>query len=81
MGEIWQDLGHRPLVFVRFNPDKYNDKDRNNTLSLWRTKKCGTFNVWLVLAHHCILWYTMSVLQRKTNKEDTRLDDKTNFEE
>ncbi len=30
MGEIWNDVSHRPIVFVRFNPDKYEDKDGNN---------------------------------------------------
>ncbi len=30
MEEIWNDVGHHPIVFVRFNPDKYKDKDGNN---------------------------------------------------
>ena len=25
--EISKDLGHRPIVFIRFNPDSYIDKD------------------------------------------------------
>ena len=26
-----QDVGHRPIVFIRFNPDDYLDKDKNIT--------------------------------------------------
>ena len=26
-----QDIGHRPIVFIRFNPDDYLDKDKNIT--------------------------------------------------
>ncbi len=33
MGEIWNDVGHRPIVFVRFDPDKYKDKDGNSAPS------------------------------------------------
>jgi hypothetical protein len=28
MMEIFQDLGSRPMVFIRFNPDKYIDSNR-----------------------------------------------------
>ena len=29
--ELSQDLGHRPIVFIRFNPDDYYDKDTHIT--------------------------------------------------
>ena len=32
--ELSQDLGHRPIVFIRFNPDKYNMNDTKIT-SCW----------------------------------------------
>ena len=32
--EISQDLGHRPIVFIRFNPDDYNTNDKKIT-SCW----------------------------------------------
>jgi hypothetical protein len=32
--EISQDLGHRPIVFIRFNPDDYNTNDKKFT-SCW----------------------------------------------
>ena len=28
--ELSQDLGFRPIVFIRFNPDDYIDKEGNN---------------------------------------------------
>jgi len=33
--EISQDLGHRNIVFIRFNPDKYIDKNKNTINSCW----------------------------------------------
>ncbi len=41
MGEIWNDVDHRPIVFVRFNPDKYKDKDGNNVPSPWGEKRAN----------------------------------------
>ena len=38
--EISQDLGHRPIVFIRFNPDEYNKNDKNIT-SCWGCNKKG----------------------------------------
>jgi EsV-1-7 cysteine-rich motif len=32
--ELSQDIGHRPLVFIRFNPDSYKNKEENIT-SCW----------------------------------------------
>ncbi len=41
MGEIWEDLGHRPLVFVRFNPDRYKDELGRNVPSPWGGKRAN----------------------------------------
>jgi hypothetical protein len=38
--ELSQDLGHRPIVFVRFNPDDY-DKNGSNITSCWGPDKNG----------------------------------------
>jgi hypothetical protein len=35
--QISQDIGHRPLVFIRFNPDDYLDGSGNNIASCWTT--------------------------------------------
>lgn len=32
--ELSQDLGHRPIIFIRFNPDEYNNTDEKIT-SCW----------------------------------------------
>ena len=38
--ELSQDLGHRPIVFIRFNPDDY-DKNGKNVTSCWGQDKNG----------------------------------------
>jgi hypothetical protein len=38
--ELSQDLGHRPIVFIRFNPDDYN-KNGTNVTSCWGPDKNG----------------------------------------
>ena len=38
--ELSQDLGHRPIVFIRFNPDDYK-KDEKNITSCWGCDKNG----------------------------------------
>jgi hypothetical protein len=38
--ELSQDLGHRPIVFIRFNPDDYI-KDGKNITSCWSNDKNG----------------------------------------
>jgi hypothetical protein len=38
--ELSQDLGHRPIVFIRFNPDDY-EKNGNVISSCWSINKKG----------------------------------------
>ena len=38
--ELSQDLGHRPIVFIRFNPDDY-EKEGTNITSCWGQDKKG----------------------------------------
>ena len=38
--ELSQDLSHRPIIFIRFNPDNYNDNGINVT-SCWGQNKNG----------------------------------------
>ena len=38
--ELSQDLGHRPIVFIRFNPDDY-EKNGTNITSCWGLDKNG----------------------------------------
>ena len=38
--ELSQDVGHRPIVFIRFNPDDY-EKDGTNITSCWGCDKNG----------------------------------------
>ena len=39
--EISQDFGHRPIVFIRFNPDSYKNKENKNITSCWSINKLG----------------------------------------
>ncbi len=44
--ELSQDINHRPLIFIRFNPDKYFDQDNKNIPSCFSiTKKTGALKV------------------------------------
>ena len=43
--EISQDLGHRPIVFIRFNPDGYIDKDGKKITSCWSLNKLGVITI------------------------------------
>jgi hypothetical protein len=38
--ELSQDVGHRPIIFIRFNPDDYENKEKNIT-SCWGINKNG----------------------------------------
>ena len=39
--ELSQDVGHRPIVFIRFNPDKYEIRDGTKITSCWGTDGFG----------------------------------------
>lgn len=42
--ELSQDLGHRPIIFIRFNPDDYIKNDKNIT-SCWGINKNGICSI------------------------------------
>lgn len=39
--ELFLDTGLRPIIFIRFNPDEYIDKNNSKILSCWYTNKKG----------------------------------------
>lgn len=39
--EISQDLNHKPIVFIRFNPDKYNDINKKKITGCWKINGNG----------------------------------------
>ena len=43
--EISRDLGHRPTVFIRFNPDEYVNGDGLIIKSCWKIHKSGLLNI------------------------------------
>ena len=43
--ELSQDLQHRPIVFIRFNPDDYTNQDGILVKSCWRLNKFGVMSI------------------------------------
>lgn len=43
--EISQDVGHRPIVFIRFNPDEYINKEGYKINSCWKYSHSGLMRV------------------------------------
>lgn len=43
--QISQDLQHRPIVFIRFNPDAYTNKDGIVVKSCWKMNKLGVVQI------------------------------------
>ncbi|MCP4255823.1 MAG: hypothetical protein GY775_20970 [Candidatus Scalindua sp.] len=45
LGEIWGDVDHQKIVFIRFNTDEYKDEDGNNVPSPWGVNGHGVLTV------------------------------------
>jgi hypothetical protein len=43
--ELSQDLQHRPIVFIRFNPDDYTNQDGILVKSCWKLNKFGVMQI------------------------------------
>ena len=43
--ELSQDLQHRPIVFIRFNPDDYTTQDNTLVKSCWKVNKLGVMQI------------------------------------
>jgi hypothetical protein len=43
--EISKDVGHRNIVFIRFNPDKYVDKNGSLVKSCWSANRYGIMQI------------------------------------
>ena len=43
--ELSQDLQHRPIVFIRFNPDAYVDNNNIEIKSCWKLNKLGIMQI------------------------------------
>ena len=43
--EISRDVNHRPIVFIRFNPDSYKKLDGTQVKSCWGINSKGLFSV------------------------------------
>ena len=76
MMELSKDAGHRPIIFIRFNPDDYK-KDGKNITSCWSINQKGICtikkskkNEWderlNVLKQHINYWINPSNITTKT---------------
>ena len=61
--EISQDVNHRPIIFIRFNPDSYIDKDNEKINSCFTVNKLG---ICVINKKHQKSW-----TERLTNLENT----------
>jgi hypothetical protein len=43
--EISQDVNHKSVVFIKFNPDGYKNKDGKKIPSCWKSNKLGIFTI------------------------------------
>ena len=43
--EISQDIGHKPVVFIRFNPDTYVNQEGKKVTSCWRINGYGVLDI------------------------------------
>ena len=43
--ELSQDLQHRPIIFIRFNPDAYTNNDGILVKSCWKLNKLGVMTI------------------------------------
>jgi hypothetical protein len=43
--ELSQDVGHRNIIFIRFNPDGYKTTDGTTIKSCWRTSPTGLMSI------------------------------------
>lgn len=43
--QLSQDVLHRPIIFIRFNPDGYKDIDEKSYTSCWRLNKLGILSI------------------------------------
>ena len=69
--ELSQDVGHRPIIFIRFNPDDYTDTNGKKITSCWGVNKLGImtikkskiceWNARMSVFHDQIRYWTMNV--------------------
>jgi len=43
--ELSLDVGHRPIIFIRFNPDDYKNFNGTNITSCWGINRMGICTV------------------------------------
>ena len=60
--ELSQDVDHRPIVFIRFNPDSYTDLSGKKIKSCWKLNKLGVMCIDKTNEKKCMLINFMYLL-------------------
>jgi type IV secretory pathway VirB4 component len=73
--EISKDLGHRPIVFIRFNPDGYINENGEKIKSCWKLNGLGIMQI---DKEKQIEWEDrINILKRQINYWIDNITDKT----
>lgn len=75
--ELWQDVGERPSLFLRFNPDKYTKENGEKVSSCWKYNPKGltvlkneaNWNIRLHTLAECITYYLTNIPQKSIQIE------------
>jgi len=73
--ELSQDVGHRPMVIIRFNPDKYISKSNVLVKSCWELNR---FGLQVISKHYKQEWeYRLLTLKNTILRESKKNHEKT----
>lgn len=70
--ELSQDVGHRPIDFIRFNPDKYTDANGKTIKSCWCTTKQGISKVQNVKQWSFRLQHLYETIKQQIDVQSTK---------
>lgn len=79
MMQLFTDLGDRPIVFIRFNPDKYNEKNISSSSGEFNTiihSDCFYYNDKNKLQVNETEWRERSKILLQTIKDNEKIPDK-----
>lgn len=84
---IFEDIGHRPLIMIKFNPDRFINEKGENIKSCWKVEKNGILNninvkEWenrLSFLKERIQYYISTEITKSVNTEYLFFDSESNI--